>query len=226
MGMLGDERTAHQFASERRARITREKACHVRALGALWGATRRGRVGRFRRFARAARARQRNEFGLMHLAQIDRYKEAIRANRQVAIELRAQGLNEYADRFAYRAQTIQRNVLWQEREWWRYAISWLGDLLAGYGYQLWKSGLWYGGTILVPTALYYVLAPDSDLAPTQAQIVDALAKSVTAFHSRGIAADQFRPGDPRSIVAAIEAMLGLVIEICLIVTFTQRFFGK
>jgi len=152
MGMLGDERAVHQFASACRARITREKAGRVRALGALWDAARRGRVGRFRRFARAARTRQRDEFGLLHLAQIDRYKEAVRANRQIAIALRAQGLNEYADRFAYRAQTIQRNVLWREREWWRYAISWLGDLLAGYGYQLWKSGLWYGGTILVSAA--------------------------------------------------------------------------
>lgn len=40
------------------------------------------------------------------------YKEAVRANRQLAVALQAQGLNEEAARFAYRAQVLQKSVLW------------------------------------------------------------------------------------------------------------------
>jgi hypothetical protein len=49
------------------------------------------------------------------------------------------------------------------------------------------------------------------------------------FHGRG-----FFPGlegkhslhDPLIMVAAVEAVVGLIIEISFIATFTQRFFGK
>jgi hypothetical protein len=34
------------------------------------------------------------------------------------------------------------------------------------------------------------------------------------------------PGDPIAILAAIEAVFGLFIEVTFIATFTQRFFGK
>jgi hypothetical protein len=50
---------------------------------------------------------------------------------------------------------------------------------------------------------------------------------VTSFHGRG-----FFPGgglaldDPITILAAIEAILGLFIEITFIATFTQRFFAR
>ena len=41
----------------------------------------------------------------------------------------------------------------------------------------------------------------------------------------GFFPEQFRPGDPQSAIAAIAAVIGLLIEICFIVTFTQRFLG-
>src|SRR5258708_391205 len=45
--------------------------------------------------------------------ELERFRVAVRANRQLAVVLRAQGLNEAADRFAYRAQVLQRRVLWR-----------------------------------------------------------------------------------------------------------------
>ena len=56
--------------------------------------------------------------------------------------------------------------------------------------------------------------------------VEALTFSVTSFHGRG-----FFPGVPlladRKIqLAALEAVLGLFIEISFIATFTQRFFAR
>ncbi len=58
---------------------------------------------------------------------------------------------------------------------------------------------------------------------------DALVFSLTSFHGRG-----FFPGlgnetslhNPLVMLAAIEAVVGLFIEISFIATFTQRFFGK
>ena len=47
--------------------------------------------------------------------ELERFRVAVRANRQLAVVLRAQGLNEAADRFAYRAQVLQRRVLWRTR---------------------------------------------------------------------------------------------------------------
>jgi hypothetical protein len=49
--------------------------------------------------------------------------------------------------------------------------------------------------------------------------------SLTAFHGRGFFAQQFSPGDPQAIIAAVEAVVGLLIEISFIATFTQRYFG-
>ena len=38
------------------------------------------------------------------------YQTAVRANRQLAVALQGQGLNEEAARFAYRAQVLQKTV--------------------------------------------------------------------------------------------------------------------
>jgi hypothetical protein len=51
--------------------------------------------------------------------------------------------------------------------------------------------------------------------------------SLTSFHGRG-----FFPGinitlsDPRVVLAAFEAVIGLFIEFSFIATFTKRFFGN
>ena len=42
------------------------------------------------------------------------YQRAARAYRQLAVALRSQGLNEAADRYAYRGHLMQREVLWRQ----------------------------------------------------------------------------------------------------------------
>jgi hypothetical protein len=54
---------------------------------------------------------------------------------------------------------------------------------------------------------------------------EALVLSVSAFHGRGFFQPLQNPGDPVAILAAAEAVIGLLIEISFIATFTQRFFG-
>jgi hypothetical protein len=54
----------------------------------------------------------------------------------------------------------------------------------------------------------------------------ALVLSVSSFHGRGFFQPVQSLGDPGAIIAAIEAVFGLLIEISFIATFTQRFFGR
>lgn len=150
---------------------------------------------------------------------LTRFQAAVRANRQLAIALQAQGLNEEAARFAYRAQKLQREVSRRQRKFGQYLFSLFLDLLAGYGYKPRRSLLWYLVIILGFATAYYAFGHIPPL--------EAFVFSLTSFHGRG-----FFPGtnislsDPRVVLAAFEAVVGLLIEISFIATFTQRFFGK
>jgi hypothetical protein len=50
--------------------------------------------------------------------------------------------------------------------------------------------------------------------------------SMTAFHGRGFFAAVFQPGDLQAAVAAVEAFIGLLIEMVFIATFTNRSFAR
>ncbi len=150
------------------------------------------------------------------------YEVAVRANRQLAVALQSQGINEYASYFAYRAQKLQRVVLRYQKKFGQYLFSLFLDLLAGYGYRPGRSVIWYLVTIF-GFALAYFAIGHLPFFP------DAFVFSLTSFHGRG-----FFPGlgsqdslhNPLVVIAAFEAVMGLLIEISFIATFTQRFFGK
>ncbi len=151
------------------------------------------------------------------------YKEAVRANRHLATVLQSQGMNEDAARFAYRAQLCQRIVLRRQRKFGQYLFSGFLDLLAGYGYRPGRSVIWYLVTIF-GFALAYFAVGHLPVWP------DAIVYSLTSFHGRG-----FLPSldgqivtlhYPLVVMAAFEAVVGLLIEISFIATFTQRFFGR
>jgi len=159
------------------------------------------------------------------------YETAVRANRQLAVALQTQGLNEQGTRFAYRAQILQRHAFWFEMAQQRvklrqrvqilgaWLFSWFLFLLAGYGYKPGRSLLAYLLVIAGFTALY--LGLDSHLAWYEAVVV-----SMTAFHGRGFSPSTFSPSDPLSIASAFEAFVGLIIEVTFIATLTQRFFNR
>ena len=56
--------------------------------------------------------------------------------------------------------------------------------------------------------------------------MESFVISMSAFHGRGFFPGTFSPGDPIALVGAFEALIGLIIEITLIVTLTQRLFSK
>jgi uncharacterized protein YjbI with pentapeptide repeats len=168
----------------------------------------------------------------------------VRTYRQLAVQLRAQGMSEVADRFLYRAQVVQRGVLLQRAlaDWprpWRipgdlvrWLFSWFLELFAGYGYHPGRIVFWYLVTIFGFMWGYLQVTHGAPLfglhepAGTQPlQWYEALILSVASFHGRGFFPQGSSLGDPVTMLAALEAVLGLLLEITLIATFTQRFFG-
>src|SRR5262249_36537437 len=150
------------------------------------------------------------------------YEAAVRANRQLAVALRGQGLEEDAARFAYRAQVLERAVLRRQGQPGAYLFSLLLDLLAGYGYRPGRSVVTYLLMIFGFAAAYY---PLGHAEPLHLSALGSLVFSITSFHGRGFFPGGLALDDPLTVLAAAEAVIGLVIEISFIATFTQRFFG-
>ena len=159
------------------------------------------------------------------------HQAVTRAYRQVAAQLRAQGMSEVADRLSHRALSYERRVFWRRGNIPRYLGSWLLAVLAGYGYRPLYTIFWYL-VVIGGFAFGYIEATHGlltfGLAPSQVQPLkwyEALILSVSAFHGRGFFQPVQSLGDPVAILAALEAIIGLMIEISFIATFTQRFFG-
>ena len=167
-------------------------------------------------------------------AGVEKHEAVVRAYRQVAAQVRAQGLSEVADRFSHRAQSRQRGVLrrralgaWR-RPWLlpgaigRYFGSLFLAVLAGNGYRPERTIFWYLAVVLgfAFAYLHFGLINGHPFAPDE-----ALVFSLTSFHGRGFFPGMFSLKDLAIKLAAAEAVIGLLIEISFIATFTQRFFG-
>jgi uncharacterized protein YjbI with pentapeptide repeats len=173
------------------------------------------------------------------------FSAAVRANRQLAMALRQQGLNEDADYFAYRARTLQRQVLRRQGHPFVVLGSLFLDLVSGYGYRPLRSLYTYIVIISVFALLYWWVTNGVSLtfgwftyvitwlgmsppppSTVHLQGYEAVVVSMTSFHGRGFFQPIQTPGDKVAILAAIEAFFGLLLEIVLIATFTQRFFAR
>lgn len=186
---------------------------------------------------------------------LEAFRVAVRANRQLAVALRDQGLSEEADRYSYRAQKLNREVLWRQALWgqalWSvsesqdmgprrserrrlrlgqraqklgsYLFSYFLDALSGYGYRPGRSLAAYVLTLVVFSVVFFALG---HAAGTPLTWIGAIALSISSFHGRGFFPGSVTPGDPVTIAAAVEAIVGLIIELSFIATFTQRYFGR
>lgn len=140
------------------------------------------------------------------------------AYRQLATQLRAQGMSEVADRFIYRAQVRQRILLRRQRRWGGYLFSLLLAAMAGYGYRLSRIALAYGLVVATFTVGYLfsdlasggVVASGSGTALAQAAL-NALQISLNAIHGRVFFA-QFGLDTLQSWLATIDSIFGIVIE--------------
>jgi hypothetical protein len=202
--MLGDERLAWDWRSSKNSSIPSSK-------GSL---------------KERAQARKQQEAQRLTMFQI-----AVRANRQLSTVLRSQGINEDADRFAYRAQLLQRHVNRLQRRPLRYFGSILLDLISGYGYKPLRSVVTYLLVVLGFATAYFALTnfTITPFLPSHSSPLawyESIVLSISSFHGRGLFPSGLSLGDPIAILAAFEAIIGLLIEITFIATFTQRFFAR
>jgi hypothetical protein len=146
------------------------------------------------------------------------YRTAVRANRQLAVALLAQGASEESARFAYRANRLERNVLRYNHKYARYAFNFTLDILAGFGYRPVRTLVIYLATIVAFALMYFVI--------TGASLSEAFTFSVTSFHGRGIIPSRDSVSTGSAQLSMAEGVIGLVVEAALIATFTQRFLGR
>lgn len=154
---------------------------------------------------------------------ITAYLDAARAYHQLANALQSQGLSEPAGRYAYRAQVLERKAYLRKGKLGRWFFSLLLGLVAGYGYRMGRIIIAYLLVVGCAAGAYYlcgVLGFGQHFSPSEALLV-----SVTAFHGR-VFSGQLGFATPQAWVAAVEAVLGLLIEGVFVAMLTQRFFGK
>ena len=153
------------------------------------------------------------------------YQTAVRAYRQLAVVLQGQGLYEEATKFAYRAQLLQRKVFWYGgiRKFDRYLFLLFLDVLAGYGYKPWRSFVAYLIVIFSFATAYFFIG--QTVGPILSP-VGSVVFSMTSFHGRGFFPGGIKLDDPLTILAAVEAFVGLLIEVTFIATLTRRLFGN
>jgi uncharacterized protein YjbI with pentapeptide repeats len=169
--------------------------------------------------------------------QLEEYRAAMRANRQLAVILQDQGMIEEGARFGYRARAVQRELLWRRALWEKtrprlvvagmllgaYVFSLFFDLLAGYGYKPHRSVIAYLVIIFGFMSLYLL---NAHFVAPHLTWDEALVLSVSSFHGRGFFTQNITLGDTYARLAAVEAIVGLIVEISFIATFTQRYFGR
>jgi hypothetical protein len=158
-----------------------------------------------------------------HEERIFEYESAVRANRLLATALRAQGLAEDADVFAYRAQLMQRGLRFQRRQFGRWVVLWGLAALSGYGYRLGRIFAAYAIVVLTFAALFLLPTFLNGVVPTLQQGADALQISLNAIHGR-VFFVQFGLDTLQSWLATAESVIGIVIEGVFVAMIIQRLF--
>lgn len=154
--------------------------------------------------------------------QLDQLSAAFRANRQLAAALRAQGFSIEADRFTFSSLLLQQQLYVASfRVAPAIGLALLG-VLAGYGYKPMRAVIVYVVTLLAFALGYYSLQGTQGSLSIQ----DAIIISVTVFHGRAFFVEIFSPGSLDAALAAIEGVIGLLVEITLTAIFVQRFSSR
>lgn len=152
------------------------------------------------------------------------FEAAVRANRILAVALRTQGLTEDADVFAYHAQFMQRRLRFHRRQYRRWLISWFFAALSGYGYRLGNVFIAYSLVLAVFALIYWALGVHSFGAePWYRALWDSFLVSLSAIHGRAVF-EQLGAWTPTAWVAAIESVVGIVIEGIFVAMLIQRLF--
>lgn len=149
------------------------------------------------------------------------YREAVRAYQGISIVLSSQGMDREASRYRLREKKIERKLLFLEGKRIEGSLSWLSDVFAGYGERTVKPFSAYFLVIVLYGLAYYLLGSFEQYSFTP---LASLVFSITSFHGRGFFPNATLTLDnPITVLAATEAIVGLLIELILIGTFSRRF---
>jgi uncharacterized protein YjbI with pentapeptide repeats len=158
------------------------------------------------------------------------YDNAARAYRGLAKALEAQGLTAPALRYRTRQHELERGALVRDFKFGQWIFSGLLNIVSGYGDKPGRALVVYLSVVAIFAGIFLgVTNPASPLFFSGSQHLEwyeAIVLSLSSFHGRGFFPSGISLGDPVAVVAAIEAVVGLFIELVLIATFTQRFFAR
>jgi uncharacterized protein YjbI with pentapeptide repeats len=154
------------------------------------------------------------------------YRDVARAYRALSIVLRQQGLTDVASSYRLREQEYERVALKMEHR--HLALLWsrILNFVAGYGERPLNALFVYLLTVASFTAIYLFITHHFETHLSQLSWDEALVLSITSFHGRGFFPGTLPLGDWVARVAAIEAVIGLFIELVFIATFSRRFLGS
>lgn len=159
-------------------------------------------------------------------ARLTDYLAAARAYRQLAVALHNQGMNEDADRFAYRAQLMQCEIFRWSKQWGGFLFSWFLFLISGYGYRLWRILATYAVVLGVFTFIYWAIGVHSFSHESGIQALwDSFLVSLSAIHGR-TTFEQLGAWSPAAWTAAVESVFGIVVEGVFVAMLIQRFFAR
>ncbi len=145
------------------------------------------------------------------------YDRAARSNRQLAVQLRRQGMSDASDFYGYHAKLCEIRSFVLHGSYIRLVGSALLAGLCGWGFKPGRTVLWYLATLFLSWGGYLLTVPH--LSGWQ-----DLVLSVSSFHGRGVFVSNLQSlSRPASVLVVIEAVIGLLIEATFVATFTQRF---
>jgi uncharacterized protein YjbI with pentapeptide repeats len=148
------------------------------------------------------------------------FDDAVRANTQLATELRRQGLGPEADHFAFQARRAQQRVWRLNRSWGRVIANRTLRALCGYGFRP-SLLLWWYAAVNTCAVISYLIADRT--RHQHPDVLGAITLSLTAFHGRGFVASGLPTlTSPAAAIAAAEAVIGLFVEATFVGTFVQR----
>lgn len=152
----------------------------------------------------------------------ERYRDAIRANLQLSVALREQGLIEESRHFMHQARGLQRKTYLRHWNVGAFLFSSLMNALTGDGAKVRYLVGWYFVILLGFAEAYYEL---HTTGTTHMQPVTALYMSAVALHRLSFNTSPLFATSRLVILGAIESLLGLIVEAGLISAFTFRLLG-
>ncbi|HEY7022329.1 MAG TPA: pentapeptide repeat-containing protein [Ktedonobacterales bacterium] len=158
------------------------------------------------------------------------YLNAARAYFGLAKALEAQNLTAPALRYRRRQHKLERVAQLRRFKIGQWLFSYALNIVSGYGDRPLRAFGVYLAVILTFAGIYFgITTPGSPIffgGSQPLQLHEAVVFSLSSFHGRGFFPSTIGLGDPVAIVAALEAVVGLFIELVLIATFTRRLFER